>query len=867
MAHLLARLGRACARKAWLVVVAWLAVLGLVGGLGASFGEKFNAEITIPGTEFQTVLNDLKVSLPAAAGASGAVAFTTTTGEPFTAEQKQVVADVVARWGKVEGVDAALDPFALQAQMDAAPAQLAQAEAQLTSGQQQYDAGKAQLEASKAPLEAAKAQLDAGEAAYAAQKAQVDQLAAAAPGAPEVVAGQAQLAAVRTQLDMGQAQYAVGKAQFDQGAARLETAKAQLDQGQAKLAAGKLAAQATAEARMVSQDGTAALGRVQFSKPLQDISPTTIDTIQSEASVLAEHGVKATYSGEFALDLNIVGVKEFLGLLPALLVLVVTLGSLLAAGLPVLTSLIGVGVGLAGALALTRWVPQTQVTPALAIMLGLAVGIDYALFILNRHRDQMAQGMQIEASIARAVGTAGNAVLFAGLTVIVALLGLWLTGIPFLGLMGTVAAATVAIAVLVALTLTPAVLSLIGERVLSPRGRRKLAEKLAHEEEDAASSEAAHKGWSGFVTSHPWLTLVATTILLSVLAIPALQLKLGLPDASYDNPTTSAYQTYETMEKSFGAGETGIIVAVAKLTPDQASQLTSPEQVEARQYQIAADLQTVPGVKYVAPAAASTDKQTLAFQIVPRTGPSDDATRNLIHQLRDDRGAIASRHQVTSIGLAGLTVANIDISERLASSLPLYLAVVVGVSLVLLLLVFRSIVVPIIATAGFLLSVAASFGAVVAVYQWGWLGSAFAVNRAGPVLSFLPTLVIGILFGLAMDYQMFLVSGMREAWAHGHPAKTAVVTGFRHGARVVTAAALIMASVFASFIHADMTMVRPIGFALAIGVLLDAFVVRMTAIPALMGLLGDKAWYLPRWLDKVLPDLDIEGASLVEKER
>lgn len=251
----------------------------------------------------------------------------------------------------------------------------------------------------------------------------------------------------------------------------------------------------------------------------------------------------------------------------------------------------------------------------------------------------------------------------------------------------------------------------------------------------------------------------------------------------------------------------------------------------------------------------------LAFQITPSTAPSDEATIDLVHRLRDEAPGIESAQDV-ELGFTGLTVANIDISEALASTLPLYLAVVVGLSLLLLVLVFRSILVPLVATAGFLLSVGASFGAVVAVYQWGWLGWLFGVNEPGAILSFLPTLVIGVLFGLAMDYQMFLVSGMREAWAHGAPARKAVQRGFGAGASVVTAAALIMVSVFAGFIHAELTMIRPIGLALALGVLVDAFVVRMTFTPAVLHLLGEKAWWIPRWLDRILPDLDVEGAKL-----
>jgi RND superfamily putative drug exporter len=517
---------------------------------------------------------------------------------------------------------------------------------------------------------------------------------------------------------------------------------------------------------------------------------------------------------------------------------------------------------------------MTSTTPALALMLGLAVGIDYALFLVHRHRQQLAQGVELRESIARAVGTAGGAVLFAGLTVVIALSALTVTHIPFLGVMGLAAAGTVAAAILVNLTLTPALLRLLGPRVLSPRGRRRIAARTAAKDAKAIARDArvaaasAGKvrtgggGWGRLVTRHPLLTIVATVLVLGVVAIPAASLKLGLPDGSSEPHTSTAYQAYSKVSDAFGPGQNAAVIAVATVDKNEARRLTTDSATDL-QLTIAEDLKDTPDVVYVVPASISKDRRTMVFQIVPRSGPNDDATIALVNQLRDDRGAIIDKTPVTSIGFAGQTVANIDISQKLADALPTYLAVVVGISLVLLLLVFRSIVVPLLATGGFLLSIAAAMGAVVAVYQWGWLGSVFGVEQPGLILSFLPTLAIGILFGLAMDYQMFLVSGMREAWTHGQPARTAVRTGFSNGAKVVTAAALIMTAVFSSFVFSDQTMIKPIGFVLAVGVLVDAFGVRMTLMPAFMHLLGEKAWYLPRGLARVLPDLDIEGTRLM----
>ncbi len=623
----------------------------------------------------------------------------------------------------------------------------------------------------------------------------------------------------------------------------------------------------------MTERGDVAVAQVRFDVPMNSVPQATKDVVVVVGADLADRrGARRLLQGHRPGPERLRS-GEAVGLAVAAVVLVVMLGSLLAAGLPLLTALIGVAVGLLGAVTMTQWVDMTDVTPALALMLGLAVGIDYALFLVNRHREQLARGMALEESIGRATGTAGSAVLFAGLTVIVALAALHYHRIPFLAIMGYVAAATVALAVLISLTFTPALLRLIGPRVLSPRSRRALAQHLAAEEAEAevedaqtAQDPAGHPrgaGWGGLVTRRPLLTLVLATIGLAVMAIPAASLRLGLPDGAYEPHDSTAYRTYAAIGDNFGAGQNGPVIAVAALDQVQATGVDAAALADL-QLTVAERLKATDGVAYVVPIGASPDGARLAFQLVPTTGPSDDATADLVHRLREDASTLVEEQGLVSLGFTGQTVANIDISQALASALPVYLAVVVGISLILLLLVFRSVVVPVLATAGFLLSVAAAFGAVVAVYQWGWLGALFGVEQTGLVLSFLPTLVIGILFGLAMDYQMFLVTGMREAWRHGHTARTAVHTGFRHGVRVVTAAALIMTAVFASFVHAELTAVRPIGFALAVGVLIDAFVVRMTAMPAIMYLLGERAWYQPRWLDR-LPDLDVEGTQLAAR--
>ena len=558
-----------------------------------------------------------------------------------------------------------------------------------------------------------------------------------------------------------------------------------------------------------------------------------------------------------------------------MLVLIAVLGSLVAAGLPLLVALLGVGVGLGAAMAATAVVELNQTTPALALMLGLAVGIDYALFIVTRHRASLLRGDDRTESIGRAVGTAGSAVVFAGMTVVIALAALTLSGMPILAEMGLVAAATVAVAVVVAVTVSPAVLGLMGTRVVSKRGWRKAgwsvpgdpssraAVEGAHRADDSSGSTEEHGAWYvRFVTARPWLTVLGVVAVLGTASIPVASMQLGLPDGGAEPKGSSAQVAYTTIGDAFGAGMNGPVIAVATLPSSEVP--TTDAGVLREQARIATALKDVEGVRSVLPFGASKDKDTLAFQIVPTTGPADPATKETVDRIGLASGTL-ERHSGIEVGLTGATVANIELADRLAAALPGYLLVVVGLSFVILVLVFRSVVVPLVATGGFLLSIGAAFGATVAVHQWGWAAGVFGVNQPGPILAFGPIILLGVLFGLAMDYQMFLVSGMHEARSHGQDSRTAVRTGFVHGAKVVTAAAVIMFSVFLGFAYSHLAMVRPIGFGLAVGVIVDAVLVRMTLTPAVMHLLGDRAWYLPRWLDRLLPDLDVEGLKLSER--
>ncbi|WP_115787863.1 MMPL family transporter [Arthrobacter silvisoli] len=831
MATLLYRLGKFSYRHRWLVISLWLAVLVAVGGSAAAFHGTMSNNFQIPGTETQRMLDKLKRDLPEASGGSAGIVFEAGSGG-FDQAGKDAVASALDKLKELPTVQSTVNPFDVQAELDKAPAAVEQGEKQAAAG--------------NARLEQARAQLTAGEARLKTAEQQM-----AGAGMP-AAAIDAQLAPQKAELAAGKAKLEAGEKQAAEGAEKLALAKRQLEASQGM--------------RFVSEDGKAAIAQVQFKTSINALTPADRQQVQDVVHGVSSAGVTALASKEITEDVSqLFGIAEIVGIAVAALALIVMLGTLIAAGLPLLMAVVGVAVGVGGTFALTGVIDMSSISPMLALMLGLAVGIDYSLFIVNRHRGQLLAGMDPEESAALATGTSGNAVLFAGLTVVIALAALVVPGLPFLAVMGLSAAATVAVAVVVSLTLTPAMLSLIGRRLISKRAWAKAARHNAepgHEAADRAADAAkSNRGWGALVTRHPVWFLLAGVVLLGVLALPAAQLRLALPDGGSEPVDSQAFKAYDLTRKSFGEGVTGPIVVVGEL-PGGLSDAAAVN----KQLDVAAELRSVDKVVAAAPVAlspatGSDGHRTAVFQVIPQDGPASESTVQVVSELRAKGSDIKADTGVT-IGLTGQTAGNVDVSGKLGAALPPYLAIVVGLSVILLLLVFRSLVVPLLATGGFLLSLAAAFGAVVAVYQWGWLGPVFDVANPGAVLSFLPIILIGVLFGLAMDYQVFITSGMRESFMHGESARPAVRSGFSHAAAVVTAAAIIMVSVFAGFIFSHLTMVRPLGFAMAFGVLVDAFVVRMTILPAAMYLLGGKAWWLPRWLDRVLPDVDVEGASL-----
>ena len=604
----------------------------------------------------------------------------------------------------------------------------------------------------------------------------------------------------------------------------------------------------------VSVDRTTAIVQVQYRVQTAEVGTSSVDAIKSAAHAAERDGLRTSVGGSvFNSKAVHIGPSEIIGVAVALLVLVVTFGSLLAAGMALLPALIGVAAGLTGLLALAPAVSISSTAVTLALMLGLAVGIDYVLFILSRHRQQLARGTDPKESVALAVGTAGSAVVFAGATVIIALAALSVIGIPFLTTMGLGAVGAVLVAVLAAITLVPAIAGFAGTRLAPKPGSR--AARRAADAEGATGRTTLGTRWTKRVVAKPLLTVLAVTGILVTLMLPATDLRLALPDNGSAPHASTQRTAYDTIDAKFGPGSNGPLLVLAE-TNDRTAEASS--QVGA---QVAAKLRTLKNVKAVLAPEPTSDSTQRVITVLPDSGPDSVRTDRLV---RDIRAAASDLRATTgaSIAVTGTTAVNIDVSNRLSDSLLPFVAIVVGLSLLLLMMVFRSLVIPVKAAVGFLLSVGASLGLVVAVFQWGWLADVLGVPHSGPVVSFLPIILIGVLFGLAMDYEVFLVSGMREEWAHTGRARRAVVDGARHSVRVVTAAALIMFTVFAGFFPLDDSLIKPIAFALAVGVAIDAFAVRMTLVPAVLALAGRGAWWLPAWLDRLLPDLDVEGSSL-----
>ncbi|MER7168486.1 MMPL family transporter [Micromonospora sp. NPDC000207] len=621
----------------------------------------------------------------------------------------------------------------------------------------------------------------------------------------------------------------------------------------------------------ISEDGRTAYASVSYDRGAVNLSPADRDGLEAARDVAEEAGLTAAIGGD-VLGVEIGGaLAELIGIAIAFVVLALTLGSLVAAGMPLLTALVGVGIGITAIATLSGFVELSTTTPALGSMLGLAVGIDYALFILSRYQAEVRRGRPLEEAAGRAVGTAGSAVVFAGLTVIIALVGLSVCGIGFLTEMGLGGAFMVGLAVLIALTLLPALLGFAGNRI-TKRSRRSAKKAAGTDAEgDRVEPRPLGRRWVEGVARHRWAALFAGIVAAALVAVPVASLQLALPDDSTKPAGSDVRVAFDLIEENFGAGANGplLVVVDTRQAADPVGAVdTATERLQALAARDDSDIALViPAIISDTPEAQAAylgqleTAQLATLTVVPRTGPSDQSTKTLVADIRNALSDLPDQNGARAL-VTGVTAVGVDISNELADVFPLYLAVVVGLALILLVAVFRSIWVPVKAALGFLLSVGASLGATVAVFQWGWLNELVGLDATGPVLFLLPILLTGILFGLAMDYEVFLVTRMREAYVHGTPARQAVVEGFTHSARVVAAAALIMVGVFAGFTFTDDIILKTIGFALAVGVLVDAFLVRMLVVPAVMFILGHRIWWMPRWMERVVPALDVEGEAL-----
>ncbi|MEU0845427.1 MMPL family transporter [Streptomyces sp. NPDC005962] len=597
----------------------------------------------------------------------------------------------------------------------------------------------------------------------------------------------------------------------------------------------------------VSKDGSTAYATVNFTVKAADLTDADKTALEKAIDRAGASGLTVEAGGTaLATQPAAGGSSEAIGVSLAAVVLLITFGSLAAAGLPLLTAMVGVGISMASIMALGSAFGLSLTTGTLATMLGLAVGIDYALFVVSRYREERANGHEPREATGLAVGTAGSAVVFAGLTVVIALAGLTVIGVPMLAKMGLCAAGAVIVAVLVALTLVPALLGMWPDAVLSRRTRK--GDPVAQAADNGGSR------WAGFVLRRPVAVLVACVAGLGALALPATQLEMGMPGAESKPVSSTERRAYDALADGFGAGFNGPLTIVADVK--------GADEPRAAAREIAEKIGATRGVVSVSPARFNQAGDAALFSAVPATGPNDEDTKGLVTTIRSERPGL-ERETGATFEVAGSTAMDIDVAQALQDALVPYLAVVIVLALVLLLVVFRSVLVPVKAALGFLLSVLAALGAVVAVFQWGWGAELLGVEQAGPIMSLMPIFLVGIVFGLAMDYEVFLVSRMREAYVHGDRPVQAVVTGFRHSARVVAAAAVIMIAVFSGFIGADESMIKTMGFGLAVAVLFDAFVVRMALVPAILALLGNAAWWMPRWLDRLLPRVDIEGTGLM----
>ena len=601
-----------------------------------------------------------------------------------------------------------------------------------------------------------------------------------------------------------------------------------------------------------NDDQTIAYLMAIYDVPSKEVTFDQVDEIRATFVTAEDAGMQTElYSSEteiYPLEMHFV--TEVIGIGIAFVVLFFTFGSLILAGMPILTASIGLIIGLIGIVIASNFTSIPFVCLSLAGMLGLAVGIDYGLFIISRFRQEFAKGYSIQQAIAIANGTAGTAVVFAGLTVIIALVGLAIPQIPFLTMMGLSAAVTVLLAIFIAILVVPAALSLLGDKITPAVGRPKTrAEKFA---DRVKLSGRFMQGWATLLSKAPAFVATVAIAFLVVVTIPFFHMELGLPDDSFYEQGTDQRDSYDLLKEAYGEGVHASLVVVAEATAKDGEVLSKLEQLQA-------DIMSMEHVDMITNVVPKESGDMAVITLNPTTGPNAEETIDLVHTLRD------AQYDGMKLHVTGTTAMNIDISEKLGDALPVFAALIIGLAFIIFMVVFRSLLVPLKAVLGFVLSLGATLGFVTWVVQDGNFYELFGFATTSPVLNFLPIITIGILFGFALDYEVFLVSRMREEYTHSGDARKAVMAGIRDSGGVVTAAGLIMIAVFAGFMMAPDPMTKIIGLALTFGVIFDAFIVRMMIVPAVMLLLGKAAWYMPKWLERILPNIDIEGESIIKE--
>ncbi|HEY9336349.1 MAG TPA: MMPL family transporter [Kribbella sp.] len=628
---------------------------------------------------------------------------------------------------------------------------------------------------------------------------------------------------------------------------------------------------ATSQTAYISKDGSIVNAPVSFSVVPAALDSSYLDKLDTAveparaAGLQVEYGGGAGQIGKQADDLP----SEAIGLLLALVLLFLMFRSVVAAGLPLLSAVFSVGGGLAilGLLAAVKVFPVSA--PTVATLLGLGVAIDYGLFLVSRHREQLEDGMSVRESAGRAASTSGAAIVVAGGTVVIAILGLYVSGVPFVGALGLSSAIVVAVTVLAALTLIPALLGLANLKVLNRKDRHHLTEEREleaglpddsavaahraeeHERRDAAHERSAFARWGRKVSARPWPFGIAATLVLLVLSIPLLSMNLGQLDAGTDPAQDSSRKAYDLIAQGFGPGANGPLTVVVQLesvsAADKQSVLSG----------LASTLQKTPGVAAVQQPSTNSAGTTAIINVVPTTSPSSADTEDLVNRIRDD--VLPGQKEPTYV--VGTTAGYVDFTEKVGSRMPWLIGVVVLLAFVLLTVAFRSLLIGVKAAILNLLSVGAAYGVIVAVFQWGWGSSLVGIDEKVPIPSFVPMLMFAIVFGLSMDYEVFLLSRVHEAWIATGDSHRAVAIGIGATARVITTAAAIMIVVFLSFVQDDDPTVKMLAVGMAVAVLIDASIVRMILVPSVMTLLGPRAWWLPRWLDRIVPDIQLEGGS------